>query len=266
NAPGSHIAIEHGFTGFNLTFTQRESSALSAVAFAAAQIVKGSAAAAIAGGVEEINEMTFSVLDRIGALAHRRGELDECPRPFDRDRNGMGVGEGAAMFRLMRDENVVEPRWGYLSGFAIARDPSASISDWGSGADHVVRAMRGALDDAGVELGEIDAIWASANGTRRGDRLEATAIDRLFAGMEIPPVVATKGYFGEYAAAGALHLASALVALREQRLFASLGFRHPDAGARFAPTTRDEQRSLRHLLINSLSAGGGIVSAVLSRP
>src|SRR5205823_2840299 len=72
NAPGSHVAIEWGFRGFNVTVTQRESSALAAAMYASSQLVKGSARAALTGGVEEVNEMTFSVLDRIGALA--RGE------------------------------------------------------------------------------------------------------------------------------------------------------------------------------------------------
>ena len=67
NAPGSHIAIELDLRGFNVTVTQRESSLLAAAMFASSQIVKGTVPSAIIGGVEEVNEIVFSVLDRVGA-------------------------------------------------------------------------------------------------------------------------------------------------------------------------------------------------------
>lgn len=219
NAPGSHIAIEWGLRGFNVTITQRESSALAAAMYAATQIVKGSAAAALIGGVEEANEMLFSVLDRIGALAH------------DGRADGITLGEGGAM--LVANAGTRKP-YGWLAGFGIARDTTAPISDWGSDPGSVVAAMRGALDDAEVE--KVDAVFVSANGSRRGDELERRALAELFGSIE---TVATKQVFGEYAAGGALQIVAALIALDEGRY--------------------------DNVLVNSLSAGGGIVCAVLSR-
>src|SRR5258707_11106625 len=163
NAPGSHIAIEHNLRGFNVTLTQRESSALAAAMYACAQIVKGTVPAALAGGVEELNEMVFSVLDRIGALAHAAGEVEECMRPFDRRRNGLLGGEGSAIFTLGFGPNT----WGYFSGFGMARDTSASISDWGGVANAIVTGMHAAINDAELTGADIDAVFASANGTRR---------------------------------------------------------------------------------------------------
>ncbi len=262
NAPGSHIAIEHGFRGFNVTVTQRESSALAAAMYAASQLLKETVDSAITGGVDEVNEMLFSVLDRIGALAHGDGALKEGSRPFDRRRNGLVVGEGAAVLLL---ERVPSPAaYGFFSGFGMARDNSAPLSDWGEDADAVVAAMRRAIDDAEIGVGEIDAIYASANSSLRGDRLEARAIESLF-GDSTPPVVATKGYFGEYAAGGALQLAAAFVALREQELHGSVGFELPDAEMRLDVVRQGRSAALKHILVNSLSAGGGLVSAVLSR-
>ncbi|HEX2123595.1 MAG TPA: beta-ketoacyl synthase N-terminal-like domain-containing protein [Thermoanaerobaculia bacterium] len=222
NAPGSHIAIEWGLRGFNVTITQRESSALAAAMYAASQIAKGTVAAALIGGVEEVTEMVFSVLDRIGALDDAR-------------RNGIVMGEGAAM--LVAGAGTRAP-YAWLSGFGIARDTTATISDWGTGHESVVAAMRGAIDDAGIPIEEIDAIYASANGSPRADALEKAAIEALF-GARIPPVVETKALFGEYAAGGALQLAAAVLAF--------------------------ESKPLRHVLVSSLSAGGGIVCAVISR-
>src|SRR5262249_50864463 len=108
NAPGSHIAIEHGLHGFNVPFTQPEPSALAAAMYASAQIVKGSVRMALIGGVEEANEMLFSVLDRIGALS--RG----VARPFADDRDGISLGEGGAV--LVAGGGAHEP-YGWLSGF-----------------------------------------------------------------------------------------------------------------------------------------------------
>jgi 3-oxoacyl-(acyl-carrier-protein) synthase len=237
NAPGSHIAIESGFRAFNVTVTQRESSALAAAMYASSQLVKGSAASAVIGGVEEASEMVFSVLDRLGALSRT------VARPFDRDRDGTTLGEGSAVLLVQREP--MRKAYAWLSGFGIARDTTASISDWGTDHEAVVAAMRAAMADAELDLGDIDAIYASANGGRRG-----------------VPVVATKGVFGEYAAGGALHLASAVIAIDEQVLHPSAGF---ESGDELQPNRELRPANLRHVLVNSVSAGGGVVCAVLSR-
>jgi 3-oxoacyl-[acyl-carrier-protein] synthase II len=257
NAPGSHVAIEWGLHGFNITITQREASTLAAAMYGATQIMKRMVPTSLIGGVEEANEMLFSVLDRVGALAHPNGTTEEMARPFDRRRNGLSIGEGGAM--LVAGGGSRKP-YAWLSGFGIARDTTATTSDWGSGASAVVHAMCAALDDAAIGVDDVDAIYASANGSRRGDALEQLAIQSLF-GDRIPPIVATKGIFGEYAAAGALQLAAALIAIEEQTLHASVGYEEGDL-----PLTRETRAaSLRNVLVNSLSAGGGIVCAIVSR-
>jgi 3-oxoacyl-(acyl-carrier-protein) synthase len=124
--------------------------------------------------------------------------------------------------------------------------------------------MRAAIDDAELTMHDIDAIYASANSTRRADRVEYLAIDELF-GDAAPPVVATKGYFGEYAASGALQLVAALLAIDEQTLHASCGFEEGDAEMRNDVVRERRPVALRNVLVNSISAGGGIVSAVVSR-
>ena len=219
NAPGSHIAIEWGLRGFNVTITQRESSALAAAMYAATQLAKGTVRAALIGGVEEANEMLFSVLDRIGALAH-----DHRP--------GIILGEGGAV--LVAGAGTRAP-YGWLAGFGMARDTTAPISDWGHDGRSVVTAMRAAMEDADVT--DIDAVFLSANGAVRCDAVEARALDELFG--DSVARVGTKHVFGEYAAGGALQLVAALLALEEGRY--------------------------RNVLVSSISAGGGIVCAVLTR-
>lgn len=266
NAPGSHIAIEANLRGFNVTVTQRESSALAAAMYAASQIVKGTVPSAMLGGIEEVNEMIFSVLDRIGALAHANGAISEAARPFDRRRNGLTIGEGSAVLLAESAEQARDRAkvYGWLAGFGIGRDTTAKISDWGEGHEQVAAAMRAAIEDAELSVADIDAVYASANGTLRGDRLEYRALQTLF-GANVPPVVATKGWFGEYAAGGALQLVAALFALDEQSLHASLGFEEGEPEMQLDVTREARPLALRNVLVNSLSAGGGIVCSVISR-
>jgi 3-oxoacyl-(acyl-carrier-protein) synthase len=262
NAPGSHIAIENGLRGFNVTVTQRESSALAAAMYASSQILKGNVRSALIGGVEEVNEMIFSVLDRVGALAHTNGVVDEQARPFDRRRNGISIGEGAAILTI--EASPARQPYAYIAGFGIARDTTATISDWGTGYKAVAGAMRAAIDDAEIDPSRIDAIYSSANGSKRADRLEYCAIQSLFAGKR-PPVVATKGYFGEYAAGGALHLAAAALAMHDQTLHKSAGFESGEDEMHIDVNRDRREVALNHILVNAISAGGGIVSMVLSR-
>ena len=106
--------------------------------------------------------------------------------------------------------------------------------------------------------------YASANSTKRADRLEYLALQELF-GDAVPPVIATKGVFGEYAAGGGLQLVAAFLALRDGVLHPSVGFESGEEEMRFVPNTALRELRLRHILVNSVSAGGGIVCAVLSR-
>lgn len=262
NAPGSHIAIEHNLRGFNVTFTQRESSALAAAMYGASQVAKKACDATLIGGVDEINEMLFSVLDRLGALAHDAGD-GEVMRPFDAARNGLLPGEGSA-FILASEFSNMRPVYAFLSGFGMAHDTTATVSDWGDGVSSVVAAMRAAIADADLAPGDIDAIYASANGSRRGDLLEARAIRALF-GENVPPVVAVKGYAGEYAAGGMLQLIAAILAIRDGLLHPSTGFSVADAELGIEPQRQPERRRLNNVLVSSLSAGGGIVCAVVTR-
>ena len=261
NAPGSHIAIESDLRGFNVTVTQRESSALSAAMYASSQLMKGSVPAALVGGVEEVNEMIFSVLDRVGSLAHTDGAAGEAVRPFDRRRNGIVMGEGAAILTI--EAKPARPAYAFISGFGIARDTTATISDWGTDHDAVARAMRAAIEDAEIEPSMVGAIYASANGSVRCDRLESRAIQSMFA--DGVPVVATKGYFGEYAAGGALQLVAAVLAISDQMVHASPGFETGDEDMHLAVTSGRRSAALDHVLVNALSAGGGIISMVLSK-
>ena len=230
--------------------------------YAASRIASSEVDAAITGGFEEVNNIIYGVLDRLGALAPK-GCLAS---PFDRSRCGLVMGEGSAMLYLesTRGERAGVTPYGYLTGFAAGRDRTATLSDWGTGQEAVATVMNAAIEDAGLERSQIDAVWASANGSLRGDLVEARALGHLFSGG-IPPVVAVKSAIGEYAGAGAIHLASAFIAVKNQFIPATLGFQESLEEVKVPVSTKFEERELRHILVNSISAGGGVISAVVSR-
>ncbi|MBW3671593.1 MAG: hypothetical protein KY432_07970 [Acidobacteria bacterium] len=263
NAPGSHVAIQYGLRGFNLTFTQREGSAMTALAAAAMQIAKGKAPVALAGGVDEINDITYGIYDRIGALSREVDGRSEAARPFDRNHDGIVLGEGGAMLLLLDDPGEL-PVYGWIAGFAQGRDRSAGLSDWGIDAGAVERVMRRAIDDAGITAEDVDVVFASANGNPKCDALEARALMSSF-GDDCPVVVATKGSFGEYAAGGGLQIAAALLAVRYGEIYPSAGFNETSDDVWLPVSTRFENRQIRYALVNSLSAGGGLISMVVAR-
>ncbi len=124
--------------------------------------------------------------------------------------------------------------------------------------------MRAAIDDAELKPNQIDAIFASANGSVRGDLVELRAINQLFA-EGAPPVVAIKGRSGEYVGAGGLPIAAAIVALGEQALPGAGDNVELDGECSFELVRQRSETRLQNVLVNSFSAGGGIVCAVLSR-
>lgn len=262
NAPGSHIAIEWSLKGFNVTFTQRETSALTAAGYAALRVASGAVHHALIGGVEEINDVLYGVLDSMGALARSRSEGNELVRPFDARRNGLLPGEGGAVLVLERAPRAGVLCW--IRGWASGRDVTAPLAGWGTGSAAVARVMREAIADASLDPGSIDAVCASANGSVPGDLLEARALEQVF-DREIPPVFAPKSFFGEYAGGGALQLAAAVAAVDQQTVWSTPGFEQSLEEVEMPVAGGGEGVELRHVLVNSLAAGGNVVSMVLSR-
>ncbi len=211
NAPAGQVAIHCRAGGANHTLCQREAGAVSAVVRGAAEVAAGRADRALLGASEEVTPLLHTALDRFGALSDR-------PRPLDRRRDGFLPAEGSTVWlveshRAARERGV-RPRAEVRAGGGTF-DPTAPVSDWGSGegAALVAARMRGGLERAGVDLsrqrGGIGAVVSGASGARRGDRFEAAVLRQLFAGSP-PPVLVPKAVVGEY---GGGHLVAGLLAL-----------------------------------------------------
>lgn len=226
NLAAGHIAMKYGFQGPNHAATTACTTGAHSVGDAARFIMFGDADVMIAGGAEScIHPLTFAGFGRSRSLstAYNHDPPASC-RPFDRDRDGFVVGEGAAVLVLeelehakARGANILAEVKGYgCSG--DAHHMTAPRED-GSGA---LLAMQRALKHAGLRPGEVDYINAHATGTSVGDAAEAAAIRTLMLGdggvkkeSDIT-VSSTKGAVGHLlGAAGAIESLFCVMAIHQ---------------------------------------------------
>ena len=269
NAAASLCGLEFGLRGPNVTVSQREASGLGAMAYAATLVRSGQCRTVVSGGVDDFEQLFFAVHDRFRVLAHDAGH-GEASRPFDIRRNGFVLGSGGYVVTLEHMDSAVS-RGAVIHGAIVGVGASSARcrpSDWPADAASLARAMRLALEQAGLEPGEIVAVFASANSTPVLDQLEAEAIASVFGPMAIP-VVAVKGALGECGATSAASLVAALDALRSGRLPPTVGLDARDpacavdavASARPLPSARG-----RVALVNAFATGGTNYSIAVGGP
>jgi len=207
-----HVGIRHGFKGTNACVTNQCVGGVSAVAEAAHAIRGGEAdRAAVAGHDAAIDAETLVNFQRVGLLSK------EAIRPFDADRDGTVLGEGAAAFMLETLEDAQARSADILAEFlgSGSTTEATGVLDIRPDGDGLARAIQLALEEAELTAGEIGMIVAHANGTSASDASEVMALRRIF-GAAIPPVTGFKWATGHtIAASGVIDLALAIRALQE---------------------------------------------------
>lgn len=264
----ANIAMEFGFTGPNIANANSCASGAVAIGQAYAAISRGETRAAIAGGVEApLSPLVYGAFTVINAMSRRNDEPQYASRPFDRDRDGFVMAEGAGMFLLERYDDAVRRNahiYAEISGFGLSNDayhPSAPRPD---GAQ-VTRAMHVALQTARLTPDEVEALNAHGSSTPLGDRSEARAFARLFGeGATQLPVSATKGQHGHaLGATGAWEVGISAYMMRDGIIPGAVNFANadddPDA---LVPSATPVQCRPRVVLSNS-SGFGGINAALV---
>lgn len=261
NAPASHCGLEYGLRGPNTTLMHKEASGLSAIVFGTHLVRRGKADGIVAGGADDIYERFYRVHDWFGVLA------PPTTAPFDADRSGFVMGEGGYMLLLESADACAargRPPLAEILGTGASAS-SCAINAWPGEPDALVRAMRLALEDAGLTPADVDVVYASANGTVALDRLESAAIRRLF-GVRDVPVTSIKGAVGEFGAVGAASLAAAILCGREGKAAPTVGLRKTADDCPVAVVTPDVSRRLPLrapvVLVNSFASGGTNFSVV----
>lgn len=268
NAPAAEISIELGIKGPSLGVVTACASATHAVGIAFEMIRHGLVDWALAGGAEAvILPIVLAAFDRMGALS-RNPEPLRASRPFDRDRDGFVLGEGAAVLLLESEEHLVGrggEAWAEVAGFGQSSDAfhiTAPPED-GEGA---YRAMAAALQDAGLSPEDVDYVNAHGTSTPLNDRAETLALKRLLGprAYEVP-VSSTKSQIGHLlGAAGAVELGAILFAFAEGVIPATVTWenRDPDCDLDYVPGAPRPGR-IRTALKNSFGFGGQNASLVL---
>ncbi len=252
------VARQLGTTGLRLTVANACSSGTDAIGIAFGWLKAGLCDIVIAGGADELNRIPLCGFHSLGVSS------PVLCSPFDRDRQGLNLGEGAGI--LVLETPASARRRGAAPGLAVYGFGSAADAHHltaprpdGSGLE---AAIQEALAEASLTPADIDFINAHGTGTRDNDKVEGTTLARIFG--ERVRFLSTKGYTGHtLGAAGGLEAAFSGLALREGWIPASAGFREPDPEIPAMPVAEKTTVSGRFALSTSLAFGGSNAAVII---
>ncbi len=252
------LSEKYRMEGINNTINTACSSSANAVMYGARLIRHGLAERAIVGGVDSLAKFTINGFNALFILSQ-----DNC-RPFDAERKGLNLGEGAAYLVLEKEEDCRNKRvYGFLTGYGNSNDAfhPSSLSEDGDGP---FLSMRRALDEAGLQPAEIDYINAHGTGTENNDEVESQAIIRLF---ENPPAfTSTKSNTGHtLGAAGSLEAIYSIFNLNHQEIYPAMNFEKPIPGKGLRPVIELTKAKIDHVMSNSFGFGGNCTSLIFSK-
>ncbi len=265
-----NIAIEFGVSGPNSTNAMSCASGSMAIGEAFRQIRDGYADVMLAGGSEApLATLCFGAFALIRAMSTRNDDPTNASRPFDADRDGFVMGEGAAVLLLESWEHA-EARgariYAELSGYGTTNDAHHMTAPLPGGAQ-AARCVQMALADANVAPTDVEYINAHGSSTPLNDPTETVAIKRVFGDHAYRiPISSTKGYYGHaLGASGAFEAAICALAIQRGWIPPTVGLQTPDpeCDLDFVPGTG---RDVQPRVVDSNSYGfGGINSALVFR-
>ncbi|MBX8534747.1 beta-ketoacyl-ACP synthase II [Pseudomonas cichorii] len=272
NMAAGHISIKHGFKGPLGAPVTACAAGVQAIGDAARLIRSGEADIAVCGGTEAaIDRVTLGCFAAARALSTGFAERpQEASRPFDRDRDGFVMAEGAGILVIESLEHAL----------ARGATPLAELVGYGTSADayHLTagpedgggarRAMQQALRQAGLNPDEIQHINAHATSTQVGDKGELAAIRSVFGAGSSVAITSTKSATGHLlGAAGGIEAIFTVMALRDQIVPPTLNLNHPDEAAEGLDLVGLTARKLplTHALSNGFGFGGVNASVIFRR-
>jgi 3-oxoacyl-[acyl-carrier-protein] synthase II len=233
NMAAFHIAEMTGFHGHNNTTVTACAAGAQAIGDAGDVIRTGRADVMLAGGAEAtLGSVGFAGFAVMNALSTRNDDPPAASRPFDRDRDGFVMSEGAAIYVLESLEHAQKRGariYAELAGYAANSDGYHAIAP-NPEATGPIRAIRHALADAGMPPESVDAINAHGTATPLGDVAETKAIKTVFGERAYSiPVTANKSMIGHaMGAAGALEVVACVLAVRDQKLPPTINLENAD--------------------------------------
>ena len=229
-APGQ-IAIQHGIKGPNLSIVTACATGGHCIGEASRIIQYGDADVCVAGGTEaNLTPLTVGGFNAMKALSRRNEEPEKASRPFERDRDGFVVAEGAGIAIVEELEHALARGariYAEIIGYGYNGDAYHITAPAPEG-EGFIRCMRMALKDAGISPHEVDYINAHGTSTDLNDAMETLAIKKVFGDKAIP-VSSTKSMTGHLlGAAGAIEAAFSILSIRDQICPPTINYENPD--------------------------------------
>jgi 3-oxoacyl-[acyl-carrier-protein] synthase II len=271
NMPSGHLAAMFNAQGPNANCLTACAASSQAIGEAAEIIRRGDADAMLSGGTHSmIHPFGVTGFNLLTALSTNNDNPTKASRPFDRDRDGFVLGEGAAMV-VLEDLEHAQARgatiYGELTGYGSTAN-AYRITDTHPEGRGATRCIRLALEDAGLNDDQIHYINAHGTSTSVNDRVESLAIKNALGEHAFrTPVSSTKSMMGHLiAAAGATELIICLLAIRDGVLPPTINYDtpDPDCDLDYVPN-QSRQAHCEHALSNSFGFGGQNISLIVSR-
>jgi 3-oxoacyl-[acyl-carrier-protein] synthase II len=271
NAASAQVSMQFGLKGPSLTHISACASSSHAIGEGGDIIRRGQADAMVVGGSEACAiPVVVGAFATMNTLTRRNDDPEGASRPFDKDRDGFVLSEGAAVVVLEEREHARSRGariYGELVGYGATADAYHITAPSPEGEGNA-RAMRMALEEAGLRPEEIDYINAHGTSTQPNDREETAAIKAVFGDHAYKLLVSsTKSMTGHLlGAAGALEAIACLLAIRDGCIPPTINYTTPDPGLDldYVPNTA-RARSITTALSNSMGFGGHNASLIFAK-
>lgn len=271
NMVAGQISIKHNLKGPNISVVTACTTGTHNIGLAGRMISYGDADVMVCGGAEMTDTpLCLAGFSAVRSLSKRNDEPEKASRPWDKDRDGFVMGEGAGILVLEEYEHAKARGakiYAELVGFGMSAD-AYHITSPDEDADGAVRSFEATLKDAGVSPQQVDYINAHGTSTYLNDRNETKAIKRVFKEHAYDLAVSsTKSMTGHLlGAAGAVEAAFSVLAIRDQVAPPTINLDNPDEGCDLNYVAHKPQyRKIDYVLSNSLGFGGTNGSLLFKR-
>jgi 3-oxoacyl-[acyl-carrier-protein] synthase II len=271
NAVSSHIAIQFGFLGPNMVISTACASGTNAVGEAFRKIQYGEIEACLTGGVEApLTQFTFGAYCAMRVLSKRNDSPQEASRPFDKERDGFVLGEGAAVLILEELSHALKRNahiYAEIIGYAAGSGAHHMVIPKPRGEDAAI-VMRLALNDANLTPKDIDYINAHGTSTQANDKAETQAIKKVFGEHAYKVAIsATKSMIGHtIGAAGAIEALVCCLAIDNDTIPPTANYAHldPECDLDYVPNQARKER-VGAVLSNSFGFGSCNTCLILTK-
>ena len=271
NMVAGQISIKHQLKGPNISVVTACTTGTHNIGLAGRIIAYGDADVMVCGGAEMTDTpLCLAGFSAVRSLSKRNDEPEKASRPFDRDRDGFVMGEGAGILVLEEYEHAKARGakiYAELVGFGMSAD-AYHITAPDDDADGASRAMAATVKDAGISANKVDYINAHGTSTFLNDRNETVAIKRVFEQHAYELAVSsTKSMTGHLlGAAGAVEAIFSILAIRDQVVPPTINLDNPDEGCDLNYVAHvPQKRQVHYALSNSLGFGGTNGSLLFKR-